>query len=74
MSTNSLIDFVDRHPKLFVLTGAGCSTESGIPDYRDAAGEWKRRQPITYQQFVGNDHARKRYWARSLVGFERTAE
>jgi NAD-dependent SIR2 family protein deacetylase len=70
-SADSLVEFVERHPKLFVLTGAGCSTESGIPDYRDAAGEWKRRPPITYQLFVGNEHARKRYWARSLVGFRR---
>lgn len=66
-----LLEFVDRHPRLFVLTGAGCSTESGIPDYRDDAGEWKRRPPIMFQQFVGNEHARKRYWARSLVGFRR---
>jgi NAD-dependent SIR2 family protein deacetylase len=70
-STNSLLEFVERHPRLFVLTGAGCSTESGIPDYRDADGEWKRRPPITYQLFVGNERARKRYWARSLVGFRR---
>jgi NAD-dependent SIR2 family protein deacetylase len=70
-STDSLLEFVERHPRLFVLTGAGCSTESGIPDYRDADGEWKRRPPITYQLFVGNERARKRYWARSLVGFRR---
>ena len=67
----ALLAFVEQHPRLFVLTGAGCSTESGIPDYRDHAGEWKRQQPITYQRFVGHEHARKRYWARSLVGFER---
>jgi len=70
-STDSLVEFVDRHPKLFVLTGAGCSTDSGIPDYRDTDGEWKRRPPITFQLFVGNERARKRYWARSLVGFRR---
>jgi NAD-dependent SIR2 family protein deacetylase len=70
-SANSLVEFVERHPRLFVLTGAGCSTDSGIPDYRDADGEWKRRPPITYQLFVGNQLARKRYWARSLVGFRR---
>jgi NAD-dependent SIR2 family protein deacetylase len=72
-SPDSLVEFVERHPRLFVLTGAGCSTDSGIPDYRDAAGEWKRRPPIMYQQFVGNERARKRYWARSLVGFRRMA-
>ena len=67
----SLARFIDRHPRLFVLTGAGCSTESGIPDYRDADGEWKRTPPIMFQKFVGDEHARKRYWARSLVGFRR---
>ena len=41
-SADSVAEFVERHPRLFVLTGAGCSTDSGIPDYRDAAGEWKR--------------------------------
>ncbi len=70
-SAESLIEFVERHPRMFVLTGAGCSTESGIPDYRDAAGEWKRAHPIMFQQFVGNERAHKRYWARSLVGFRR---
>ena len=69
--TDALSDFVERHPRLFVLTGAGCSTDSGIPDYRDNAGEWKRRPPVRYQEFVGNEHARKRYWARSLAGFRR---
>ena len=70
-STDALVDFVDRHPRLFVLTGAGCSTESGIPDYRDASGEWKRRPPVMFQDFVANERARKRYWARSLAGFRR---
>jgi NAD-dependent SIR2 family protein deacetylase len=68
---DSLAEFVERHPRLFVLTGAGCSTDSGIPDYRDAAGEWKRRPPIMFQAFVGDERARKRYWARSLAGFRR---
>jgi NAD-dependent SIR2 family protein deacetylase len=69
--SHALTDFVKRHPRLFVLTGAGCSTDSGIPDYRDSIGEWKRRPPIRYQEFVGNERARQRYWARSLAGFRR---
>ncbi|HZM63032.1 MAG TPA: Sir2 family NAD-dependent protein deacetylase, partial [Vicinamibacterales bacterium] len=68
---SGLVDFVDRHSRLFVLTGAGCSTDSGIPDYRNAAGEWKRRPPIMFQDFLANERARKRYWARSLAGFRR---
>nr|WP_206370191.1 NAD-dependent protein deacetylase [Solimonas marina] len=54
---------------MFVLTGAGVSTDSGIPDYRDGEGAWKRPQPVTYQAFTGSDATRRRYWARSLVGW-----
>jgi NAD-dependent SIR2 family protein deacetylase len=64
-----LHDFVDRHRRLFVLTGAGCSTNSGIPDYRDADGNWKRAQPMTYQAFMNSHAARQRYWARSMIGW-----
>jgi len=70
-SAEVLVEFVERHPRLFVLTGAGCSTDSGIPDYRDASGEWKRARPIMFGEFAGNERARKRYWARSLVGYKR---
>lgn len=66
---DALAQFVERHPRLFVLTGAGCSTASGIPDYRDANGDWKRRQPVRYQEFVGSEQVRRRYWARSLLGW-----
>jgi NAD-dependent SIR2 family protein deacetylase len=65
----ALADFVGRHHTLFVLTGAGCSTDSGIPDYRDANGDWKRPSPVTYQAFLGDEATRRRYWARSLVGW-----
>jgi NAD-dependent SIR2 family protein deacetylase len=65
----SLQDFIDRHQRLFILTGAGCSTPSGIPDYRDADGQWKRAQPVTYQAFMGEEKTRRRYWARSLIGW-----
>jgi len=64
-----LADFIDRHPHLLVLTGAGCSTASGIGNYRDAEGHWKRTPPITFQSFTSNTLARARYWARSLVGW-----
>jgi NAD-dependent SIR2 family protein deacetylase len=67
----NLQHFVERHQKLFVVTGAGCSTRSGIPDYRDADGEWKRERPMTHQAFMSQEGARRRYWARSLVGWRR---
>jgi NAD-dependent SIR2 family protein deacetylase len=70
-TSDDLQGFIARHRHLFVLTGAGCSTDSGIPDYRDADGGWKRAQPVTYQAFMGEILTRKRYWARSLVGWRR---
>jgi NAD-dependent SIR2 family protein deacetylase len=71
MAARALEKFIDGHAKLFVLTGAGCSTASGISDYRDADGTWKRGRPIMLQDFVANERSRQRYWARSLVGFRR---
>ncbi len=68
-----LIDLLATRRRWFVLTGAGCSTESGIPDYRDADGEWKHRRPMQYREFVGSAAARQRYWARSFVGWQRIA-
>lgn len=68
---HALQQFIAEHRRLFVLTGAGCSTDSGIPDYRDADGSWKRSQPVTYQAFVSDTLTRQRYWARSLVGWRR---
>ncbi|TDU32685.1 NAD-dependent SIR2 family protein deacetylase [Panacagrimonas perspica] len=68
-AVTALQDFLERHPRLFVLTGAGCSTGSGIPDYRDDAGEWKRKPPVRHQEFVGDGKVRARYWARSMVGW-----
>lgn len=55
--------------RLAVLTGAGCSTGSGIPDYRDRDGHWKHARPVLFADFVGNARTRRRYWARALHGW-----
>ena len=68
---SALERFIRAHPRLFVLTGAGCSTESGIPDYRNPGGDWKRARPILLETFLGDSLARRRYWARSLAGWRR---
>ena len=69
----TLAEFCHRHPRLLVLTGAGCSTASGIPAYRDDAGRWQHPPPVQYADFIGSAGVRQRYWARSTVGWSRIA-
>jgi NAD-dependent SIR2 family protein deacetylase len=69
MHSSELAAFIAGHRQLFVLTGAGVSTGSGIPAYRDADGHWSRKPPVTHQEFTRSESARKRYWARSLAGW-----
>lgn len=68
----SLADLV-ADGDVVVLSGAGLSTESGIPDYRGESGRRRRATPMTYQTFVGSAKARRRYWARSHLGWRQVA-
>ena len=70
---SKLVDFIGGHQAIVVLTGAGISTESGIPDYRSPfIGLYaKDHKPITYQQFMKNDERRLRYWMRNFAGWPR---
>lgn len=58
-----------KNRRLAVLTGAGCSTESGIPDYRGPGTLRRARNPVQYRDFLASAEARQRYWARSTLGW-----
>lgn len=68
-AASALYDFIQRYPRLMLLTGAGISTDSGIPDYRDQNGQWKRNPPVQHQDFMKEELTRQRFWARSLIGW-----
>lgn len=72
-SAEQLANFVRAHPRLCVLTGAGISRASGIPTYRDGSGLWKTGTPIQHSDFLRSAKTRRRYWARSLLGWPAVA-
>jgi NAD-dependent SIR2 family protein deacetylase len=65
----ALATFLQQHPRTLVLTGAGLSTASGIPDYRDRDGARRGRTPIQGPEFRRSLEVQRRYWARSMVGW-----
>ena len=69
----TLARFIADHPNLTVLSGAGCSTASGIPEYRDDNGDWMHARPVQYPEFVASADVRRRYWARSYLGWRNMA-
>ena len=71
----SLASFIGSKERLLVITGAGCSTESNIPDYRSPTGAYSSGfKPMTHQDFLKTEANQRRYWARSFVGWRRFAE
>ena len=61
---------IRENDEIVVFTGAGISTESGIPDFRSPGGTWTRYKPITYQEYVKSEEARIESWKRRLETHE----
>jgi NAD-dependent deacetylase len=66
---SKLVDFLRSSRRILLVTGAGISTGSGIPDFRGPAGVWKRRQPVYYQDFMTSEAARVKHWDYKLEGW-----
>lgn len=71
--THALLELLRSH-RTCVLTGAGCSTESGIPDYRGPGTRARAKNPMQHREFMSSEEARKRYWARSAIGWPRISK
>lgn len=72
-AVDRLVELVRGSARVVALTGAGISTESGIPDYRGPGGVWERNAPPTLGDFRENEETRRRYWARRREGYPRMA-
>ena len=70
-SAQQLADLLRPARRAVVFTGAGISTESGIPDFRSKGGLWSQIKPITYQQFIGDETLRRESWTRAFTGVAR---
>lgn len=68
-SVSALAEFMLQRPNTLVVTGAGISSGSGIPTYRDDSGTWKSNRPIQHAEFMRTHSVRQRYWARSFSGW-----
>jgi NAD-dependent deacetylase len=65
-SVSRLTGWLDEAERVVVFTGAGISTESGIPDFRSPGGIWDKYRPIDYRDFVASEDARREYWQRKF--------
>lgn len=68
-ASSALQELLSNYGPVTVLTGAGISTDSGIPAYRDTKGAWKSAPPMQHREYMSSNQARQRYWARSLHGW-----
>ena len=66
--SEALAALIDQARRMVVFTGAGISTESGIPDFRSPGGVWSRMQPIMFQDFVAHEAVRREAWSRAFSG------
>lgn len=66
---DGLLELIQQNQPVIALTGAGISTQSGIPAYRNSSGSWIQAKPVQAQDFLTKESVRRRYWQRSMVGW-----